>query len=620
MTDETTNPLEEIARLADGDAAPSAAPPQPPVEWAPEWEGADDEPAAPIFDEAERRSIDLEAVKANAAEPQNDTGNGQRLIRHFGPLLINVREIATDREMGWHVYDGKRWQREGGNEFALLCAQRTAPRIQLEANYIEASPLEKRAIDEAEEAHIERERLEAKPRDQWTDADKKRMQALERTIATGDEALDAVKKRQLGRRKFAVSSGNGARLREMMKQAAPHKTVAIADLDKDPLAFNCANGTLRFECYDVPDLECPDPAATRTQPLWVARLDPHDPADMISKLSPVDFKPEAKAPKFLASLERFQPSAEKRRWLQKYHGYALTGKNGEQCVLFNYGGGANWKSTFTEAVARVMGEYAAFIKFESLADVGTVTGAQANPDFARLVSARFVRTSEVERGVPVKQGLIKQLTSGEVWSTRHNFGNFFDFYPIFKLAMPGNTKPEIQAADHGMKRRIRFVIWPVQITEEERRPIEEVLAELWEEREGILAWLVEGALAYLNEGLKPPPEIVEETAEYQEEMDPIGGFDRDCVTHLEEQPGVEDPPFVAAAEMYDAYVAWCDYNGVRAWQKKAFGGALTQKGFRRSRKPGQRRYIWVRLHDVPHRRGHESAPHPADAADKDDPI
>jgi phage/plasmid-associated DNA primase len=92
---------------------------------------------------------------------------------------------------------------------------------------------------------------------------------------------------------------------------------------------------------------------------------------------------------------------------------------------------------------------------------------------------------------------------------------FFEFRPTFKLVLSGNHKPEIGGVDHGIWRRVKFVPWPVTIADHERRPMDEVMAEIWPERSGILNWLIAGALDYLNGGLRTPPEVIEATAAAQ---------------------------------------------------------------------------------------------------------
>jgi putative DNA primase/helicase len=52
---------------------------------------------------------------------------------------------------------------------------------------------------------------------------------------------------------------------------------------------------------------------------------PHDPADMITKLSPVDYDPEATAPEFESSSRACSQSSEMRLFLQQWFGLSLTG-------------------------------------------------------------------------------------------------------------------------------------------------------------------------------------------------------------------------------------------------------------------------------------------------------
>ena len=335
----------------------------------------------------EWRAIAPDLIACCAKEPLNDTGNGQRLLKYFGNELLNVREAESARSFGWHYWTGQRWQFEGAAHAAALYAQLTAERIQLEAGYLTATRDEAEAIAAAEETAAACELSKRKKSRKTADKDAER----ETAVARGAKARAELSKRRKKRIEFGVSSGNDARLRAMLNQAAPHRTIPQSQLDADPYTFNVANGTLRFEDYLVHDSECPDPNIARTRVLWVARLDEHNPADLITKLSPVKYDPTATAPKFLASLERFQPNENVRHWLQKYYGYGITGLNGEQCLLFNGGLGSNWKSTFTEVVFRVIGDYGTLLKFESFAGDWQQSGAQASPDIAQLPHASGAR-------------------------------------------------------------------------------------------------------------------------------------------------------------------------------------------------------------------------------------
>jgi putative DNA primase/helicase len=587
---------DNLGDLADFNDAPPPPTPHPAFGGSPEW--ADDEEGIPPDDQApaDADRLPVEVIVANSLQPQNDVGNGMRLLAWYRDELLFVRAD------GWHTWLGTHWEREGGDECARLRAQTTAARIVLEADHMAATPNEQRVIDAGEDAKSALAALDrVKVSDRADDHDKKRRD-LVGVIDQANTALAAVKARQISRRKYAVSSANSGKLNNMLTEAQPHRSAKVDQLDSEKLAFNVQNGTLRFVCEEVPDPDASDhsPAMVKT---WRVVLHPHNPADFVSKLAPVDYDPKATAPRFTESITTFSPVEEVRKFLQRYHGYALTGLTGEQCLVFNYGLGSNWKSTFVEIVSRVMGTYCKTINFESIAGDQQRSGSQASPDIARLLGARLVRASEPERGVQFKEALIKSLTGGEPMLTRHNFGAFFEFRPDFKLVLSGNHKPEIGGVDHGIWRRMRFVLWPVQIEEGKKRQMDEVLAELWEERSGILNWLIEGALDYLNRGLRTPQEVIDATAEYREEMDPVGSFLADCLTS-------DETSEVPARAMFDAWDSWAYANGVKAWKEKAFATTMSAKGFKKERRAGGRVYLNVRLHDVPSARRPRAEPPP----------
>ncbi|WP_244425324.1 DNA primase family protein [Bradyrhizobium sp. STM 3843] len=541
-----------------------------------------------------------------AAEPQNDTGNGQRLLHHFGGDLLHIRNV------GWHAWAGTHWEREGGNELATRFAQKTAARIALEADVMAATENEQAAIDAASQARaqmtaIEREKglVDCRKDQRW--------QTMMRVVERGAEASGALQARQIARRKYSVSSGNAAKIRGMLDQAMPHRTVTVDELDADGLSFNVLNGTVRFRCTEEPDPDAHD-HETKMVKRWHVELTPHDRADHITKVAPVEYVAGARCPNFEKAVTRFLPIEPVRAFVQRYHGYALTGLTGEQCFVFSYGTGANWKSTFVEIVARIMGPYCATIAFESLSGDQQRSGSQATPDLARLPGARLVRASEPERGVQFKEALIKSLTGSEPMLVRSLNKEFFEFRPEFKMVLSGNHKPEVSGVDHGIWRRIKFVPWPVTIADHERRPMEEVMGEIWPERSGILNWLIAGALDYLNRGLRTPAEVMDATAEYRDEMDPIGMFTDACIESVPPNPDGSPASYVTARDVYDAFTAWAEANAVRAWKETMFGRAMGQKGFVKQRHASGLRYLHVRLKNVPAapRRRDEVPPHPGD--------
>jgi putative DNA primase/helicase len=290
-------------------------------------------------------------------------------------------------------------------------------------------------------------------------------------------------------------------------------------------------------------------------------------------------------------MERFQPGQDVRRFLQMFHGYALTGLTGEQVFVFNYGLGANGKSTFMEAIARLMGSYAKMLPSEALTGDIQKRGDQATPEFARLPGARLVRCAELPRGQGFRENTIKLLTGGEPMLVRHLHKGFFDMRPTFKAIGSGNDKPSVGGVDEGIWRRMRLVPWGVTIPVAERRPMAKVLEEFEAESAGILNWLLDGLTDYLENGLIVPPEVQSATDSYRSDMDPVGEYVAACVVAEEEST-------VAARAMYEAYVAWCHANSVKPYSERNFAGIMVQKGYRKSH--GRiRLYHGVRLEGVP---------------------
>lgn len=516
--------------------------------------------------------IDPEILAACAREPQNDIGNARRLRMHFGADMLNVREV------GPHAWARTHWEAEGAGEAFQRFAQATAERIALETPFLDFTKEEARAIAAFDE-------LMPAP-----DPEKREPARLAIEAAAG-AAKASRSKRRGDRRKYSISSGNTARLTGMIAQALPHITVAPEALDADPLAINVLNGTLRIVKEKIEDLECPDPDEKRYITRWRVRLDPHDRADRIAKVLPVTYDPKARYPKWLKFLVRFQPNRRVRRFLQRFHGYALTGMMGEQVFLYNYGLGANGKSTFMEAIARLMGAYAQVLPAEALTGDIQRRGDQATPEFARLPGARLVRCAELPRGQGFREATLKMLTGGEPILVRHLHARFFEFRPAFKAIGSGNDRPNIGGVDEGIWRRVKLVPWQVTIPPSERRPMEKVLDEFKAEGSGILNWLLIGLIAYLETGLKPPAEIDAATESYRDDMDPVGEFAKACVVPV---AGAS----VTARAMYEAYTAWAHANSVKPFAERTFAVIMTQKGF--AKENGRiRKYLNVALQDVP---------------------
>lgn len=505
---------------------------------------------------------------------QSDTDNAKRLLAWFGSdLLVRIQEGG--RAPSWVTWNGTIWDTVTGSPAAIALAQQVGDRIEYEL-----AAMRPRGDDLAR--LYEGAAAEQKP-------------ASERDL--GDNlalklALDirkAFDDRSGSRRKHAVTSKNGGRIAQMLAMAAPHVMVKPEVFNSDPMQLATPSQTLRF--IREGDPECPDPDVVR----HVARLEVregHDRRDRITVMAPYDYDPKARCPLFDAFMARFQPDAGSRRFLQVAAGIGLLGVS-PQVLVFLYGEGANGKSVFLEVLSRVFGALAAGLPAEAISgdDEG---GLKPSPEIARLDGKRWVRISEVPEGTPLKEAFIKRITGSEPFPARNLFEGYYEFLPQFVPFMTGNGYPRVAGTDNGIWRRMRVVKWPVTLALEDQRPFDEVVDELVAEAPGIFAWLVEGALIFLREGLVPPPSVVAETQAYRDEMDSVGRFVKACVTVT----GNTDDQ-VTGRTLHEAYKRWAEASGIRAVSETKFGRDIKKvKGiaFDESR---VRIYRCITLHDVP---------------------
>src|SRR5260370_11951196 len=111
--------------------------------------------------------------------------------------------------------------------------------------------------------------------------------------------------------------------------------------------------------------------------------------------------------------------------------------------------------------------------------------------------------------------------------------DFFDYTPQFKLLIAGNSKPGLRTVDEAIRRRFNLGPFTVTIPKPERdRQLTEKLQEEWS---GILLWMIDGCIAWQNEGLNAPAVVRQATADYLASEDAIGrwlealwGLCRDC--------------------------------------------------------------------------------------------
>ena len=368
---------------------------------------------------------------------------------------------------------------------------------------------------------------------------------------------------------WARKSESEARLRAMvfLSQSEPGVPVAVDALDADPWVLNLENGALDLRESAV-----------------VFR--PHRRADLLTKVAPVRYDPDAQCPRWLTFLGRiFEERATLITFVQRALGYSLTGDTGERCFFLCWGVGHNGKTTLLNAVRAVLGpDYAAATRAETF----MVRSPDAIPnDLAKLRAVRFATAVETEENRRLAEALLKQATGNDPLPARFMRAEWFEFVPQFKLWLATNHKPVIRGTDPAIWGRVLLIPFTVTIPEGERDKT--LGATLQAEAPGILNWLLAGYRAWRANGLRPPPAVRLATERYRAEMDTFGEF-------LRERCFTKDPQAtITFRGLYDAYVAWCDATHERPRSRRAVAGLLTERGFAEHRVGNDKGRLGLRL-------------------------
>lgn len=292
---------------------------------------------------------------------------------------------------------------------------------------------------------------------------------------------------------------------------------------------------------------------------------PHDPNDFCSKIAGAS--PGGECPQwhdFLAFVTG--GDADYKRFLQKMMGYALTGDTSAHALFFLYGLGKNGKSVFVDTLSGILGEYHKAAPVETF----TASNSDRHPtELAMLRGARLVTAVETEEGRRWAEARIKQLTGGDPISARFMRQDFFEFVPQFKLVIAGNHKPGLRSVDEAIKRRFNLCPFTNTVRDEDRDfHLKEKLKAEWP---GILAWMIEGCLAWQQEGLKQPAAVAEATKDYMDAEDIVGLWLEECCVKASEATSME--------HLWQSWQKWATSGDEYTMTKTKLRGKLEDRGF-----------------------------------------
>lgn len=367
--------------------------------------------------------------------------------------------------------------------------------------------------------------------------------------------------------KHGIKSHDLKRIEAMLKLAAsePGMTVSINELDSDPWLLGVRNG--------VVDLK-------------TGTLLANDPSMLITRVCNARFDRTATCPRWLTFLDQvFDGDQDTIETVQRALGYTLTGLTSEEVLFICFGHGSNGKSVFNNVVANILGSYGR-VAPASLLALRRHGDSSPRNDLAALAGARYVSINELQSGDRLDEQVVKQLAGREMISARFLHKEFFDFLPTFTPWLRTNHKPVITGDDDGIWRRLVLIPFQQQFSGQAKDPNLE--QKLMEERDSILGWMVEGAVKWQRDGLKPSSMIRSEGATYRKDSDLLGQFLHEvCVTDPNES--------VLQTDLYRQYRAWAQANGIGGIAKASFTRRLAERGYTAKKSNGKPFYRGLKI-------------------------
>lgn len=350
---------------------------------------------------------------------------------------------------------------------------------------------------------------------------------------------------------------------------------STSQLDSIPWTLNVKNGTL-----DLKTLE----------------LKPHTPDDLFTKQTTANWDPHAKIDAWQAHLDFCLPNKNIQREIKRELGLALTGLPLEELLPIWFGCGANGKSTTLRVIMDVMGDYAQMAAPRLLMKSKY---ERHSTELAELQGRRLVFSTETGENGALDEEKMKWLTGGERLRARFMRQDNFEFSKTWLIVLVTNYKPSISGTDEGTWRRIRLIPWEQSLPKEKQLPQEEVVQKLLSERDGILRWLVEGLIDWLENKHWVANEVLIATETYREEEDILKSFLDDCCEFK--------PHFtIEVSKLYENYLSWCELGAIEPVGKNIFGKLLKKRGIAQKRGTGGVN-LWVGLrlkndgsHDLPY--------------------
>lgn len=369
--------------------------------------------------------------------------------------------------------------------------------------------------------------------------------------ARDEDAIKELTEQASDLAKWSNRTANRRGWHDALRTAEPLLAVDAGQLDRGGWLLNTRTGTVDLETG-----ECR----------------PHKPADLITRIAPVEYDPEADCPEFrrLVSWAMCERPALV-EYLQKALGMSATDDTTEQSLFVAFGGGDNAKSTVLEMIVEVLGEGTGGYALVAAPDLlMQAKGERHSTELTDLRGARMVLASETEKGRELNITRVKYLTGGTKLRARKCHKDSVSFTLTSTFWIDTNHPPQIQEQTHAAWRRVKVI--PFGATIQPGRKDKNLKGRiLRNESSGILNWLIEGAQKWRKDGLGAPPEVQAAVDEYRVASSSVASWRATCCR-------VEDGLVDRSSALQKSYESYCRTEGIEPVTGRDFKILMVELG------------------------------------------
>lgn len=270
-----------------------------------------------------------------------------------------------------------------------------------------------------------------------------------------------------------------------------------------------------------------------------------------------------------------------RRYMQVSLGQGITGHAPKDDVLrLLHGGGANGKSNLISGLGSTLGVVLSNGAMRMVNKIVLMGDKDAKEEMMAFRGARLVFIEELPEGAHLNVTRLKDTVGTEYMMSRHLYKSEIRWRATHSFYLTTNYKPQVAETDHGTWRRLALVPFPYKFVPgkpqaaHERRGDGGLKSRIRgrEQREALLAWLVEGSVAWYADGDEipaPPVAVLSATEAWRGESDMVVKF-------WSEQLVADPDSHIMGTELTEAMNAYLESEGKAKWgtnvMASRFGG------------------------------------------------